>query len=144
MNKTQINKGNRLIAEFMGYKYTDGMKHIEPKRPKVEGIHKNSYYMRKDGASSMLYQLDYHEDWNRLMPVIKKICPPKGKRDVIKNAMITILPIVNGCSIQYNFRLPSESAKDACDRIKVVKEPKLIWAVWKAVVQWIAWYNENK
>jgi hypothetical protein len=71
MNTEDVQEGNKLIAEFMGYKRNDGysgdfarLKHwnIEP-----FGWHDDE-------------QLKYHSSWDWLMPVVKKCCICNNKR----------------------------------------------------------------
>lgn len=58
-----VNEGNRIIAEFMGYTQTE-LSYNEPvfSHPDHSVI-----------TAVPLHLLTYHEDWNLLMPVVEKI-----------------------------------------------------------------------
>lgn len=83
MEYKQIINGNKLIAEFMGYKST-GKETGEPTY-----IHEN---MEK-GTIIWAGQFGYEKDWNLLMKVIDKIEGMKGIRIIME---------LSGCAI-YSF-----------------------------------------
>lgn len=61
-----MNESNKLIAEFMGYKFYNNL----PEQS-------NGYQLPKDKGTAIYLanstsELQYHEDWNWLMPVVHK------------------------------------------------------------------------
>ena len=121
----EILKGNTLISVFMGLQYKDNFKHIEPKNPKVEGIHKNSYYGRKNGSGYMLGGCYYYEEWNWLMPVFNKIIK-LGYPYLISNNTTTI------------YKVWMKEPVAHCHKETTLK------SAWHCVIEFIKWYNENK
>jgi hypothetical protein len=65
MSEEEILEGNKLIAEFMGYKY------INPK----DSCDRWGWYLNGDNSTSINYlkELKYHSSWDCLMPVVEKI-----------------------------------------------------------------------
>lgn len=68
----------------------------------------------------------YDKDWNELMPVVEKIGTKIIKYNLTPNNVI--------------FRVEEDDSYD----IVIKNNGNLIEAAWKAVVQFIQWYNENK
>ena len=137
MKEKEILEGNKLIAEFMGAKPIDNPTGYSSDDDKSWYRYNNLNYSLLDG------DLKFYSSWDWLMPVVQKICPPSGTRDAVKNAMIVFMPYVNGCVIEYNMRQPTKLDKDMCDVIKIKNEATFIQAVWKAIVEFIKWYNEQ-
>lgn len=124
IEEKEIIEDNKLIAEFMEYKF-DGIEFIIPEHTiiipfdcqpkKSTSLHcfTTTIYKPKD--------LKFHSSWDWLIPVIKKI------REII-NVKLNI------------------------DSFEEIKEQKLtlnpydydIEQVYKAVVEFIKWYNQNK
>lgn len=64
MSTEEIIQGNRSIAEFMGYTFTDkGLWYVGGKEWKT--MPNGNHYARPD-------QLQYHISWDWLVPVVKK------------------------------------------------------------------------
>ena len=78
-----IIENNKLIAEFMGYKYFPFNSKLKKKRFKWLGWRKDKLSLPKGctiGKIGERYYLDrrhkdlkFHEDWDWLMPVVEKI-----------------------------------------------------------------------
>jgi len=69
MKKDEISEGNRLIAEFMGGKFTLVKSHtpnVSFKQHPRQGRNHNSTDMHPKFLS-------YHKSWDWLMPVVKKV-----------------------------------------------------------------------
>lgn len=119
MTKEEVQSNNKLIAEFMGAI-------PNPKSPKtgcallVRNNKKPYHYFYAD--------LKYHKSWDWLMPVIEKI-----EHDLPDDSIITIE--YKDCIIPVN-----EGEFD----IQVLGEETKLLAVYKAVIEFIKWYNKNK
>lgn len=121
---------NRVICEFMGWEF----------RPDSDdwfkAYHDGQLMWADDGKfinRIMLEGFNYHEDWNELMPVVEKIedLPTVVRMEnepnqMDKNYSVTVWidpedePIIQVCD---------------CSKIK---------AVYKAVYQFITWFNQQK
>tara|TARA_R110002167_G_C12417721_1_gene628550 strand:+ start:345 stop:656 length:312 start_codon:yes stop_codon:yes gene_type:complete len=62
-------KNNKLIAEFMGYNYDKCIASTEKSTP----LDMQGEYLTPDGDSVSESELEFHESWDWLMPVLKKI-----------------------------------------------------------------------
>jgi hypothetical protein len=80
----------------------------------------------KNCSDSFFISLNYHRDWNQLMPVVEKIGTKIIKYNLTPNNVI--------------FRVEEDDSYD----IVIKNNGNLIEAAWKAVAQFIQWYNENK
>lgn len=132
---------NKLIAEFMGYEFIDG----EFKIPHSDKTRNSDFsewcstYGDIDGMFSVGYllapsNLMYHSDWNWLMEVVEKI-----ESIVLEEVNDTSFNVTIGatryCVIQDNNG----------GMLEVIGEGKTkIESTYKAVVQFIKWYNEQK
>jgi len=63
-------EGNKLIAEFMEEEDISAIFQTEPFVTEVRISHKSINELEKQGAEVRLY---YHDNWNKLMPVVEKI-----------------------------------------------------------------------
>lgn len=122
MTKQEITEGNKLIAEFMGFtKPTNGRLEIIKVPIELELKYRAIHIAIKD--------LKYHSSWDWLMPVVEKI-----ESELYNDLKFCVNMAFKECVIAevdddfYVFYQESES------KIK---------AVWKAVVQFIDWYNIN-
>lgn len=115
MTPEEIVESNKLIAEFMA-------------------LQKNAteYYITAKGAVA-LGELEYHSSWNDLMPVVEKIEALKFEDDLSFAVEIHR----NGCRITRSWT--------------TVDKPDFGWhqtgakmhSTWKAVVEFIKWYNSD-
>jgi hypothetical protein len=123
-----IVENNKLIAEFMGGKY---------KNTSIMYLDKNEIWLPNEGICR--YDtlelgkgklLHYNDAWNWLIPVVEKIenLPYISQFDITKTR------------VYIAFKLKY-------DRDSIIQEyqgkPK-IEAAYKAVVEFIKWYNQNK
>jgi hypothetical protein len=116
---------NMLIAEFMGNKM-NGVFYIsgyDANFPTQRLVHPND--------------LEYHESWDWLMPVVEKIRLLGNTVDISTNYFSKKYPINNGCRINENTQIP---------KLFIFKENKdiLINCVYEAIIEFIKRYNENK
>ena len=119
MKQEEITEGNKLIAEFMGFKI------IEGKKGMIQGLKQWRATDIKNPIFDLLEANDensiwFHKNWRWLMPVVEKI-EKKTKVMVIHKercALVSELPYSHG---------------------KTTLE-----AVWKMVVEAIKWLNKNK
>jgi len=107
-------ENNRLIAEFMGAKET-----------KVEGL-QNPMYYPINGKSEYSHKLKYHSDWNWIMGVV----------DMVE-------------SLGYDFNILTPTVIEIWSGegehlIAVNGAGNKIDATYKAIIEFIKWYNENK
>lgn len=161
MKQEEINKGNILIAEFMGrtfqaYKdnssfekkfktYADCEKWIT--KNKLEGYIPELWY--KQGCG------EYNSSWDWLMPVIEKIVRqlPKGEKEnnYIQSSVKIEASMNSGYPYNFmtNCKIGDLINKEAVFYISKGtgadgKDGSLINAVWSAVVQYIKWHNEKE
>lgn len=125
MSKDSTIAGNKIIAEFDGYKEVDG-----------------KFWRNK--AWTGIEGLKYHSDWNRLMPVVEKIAE-YGKWELQPGfATLTLYPelgIGNKKSIHDKKRFSTSEM----DWEREDGEP-VGWAflTFSVVVQFITWYNKKQ
>lgn len=126
MTEKETLQGNKLIAEFLGFK-----RDISCKDFAIPYWYKKT----KDGKCFFGYdsQLKYHESWNWLMPVVEKI----NLLAIDNYGEMNVIIAANECVIGEDYSNPI---------IKVVRDfdNPLIDMVYKACIQFIQWYNENK
>lgn len=125
----EIIDGNKLIAEFMGMK-----EKLDFQLPKTD---EGGYYpINKKGEYDLTEyftpysHLDYHSSWDWLMPVVEKIetlTAFDGRGEV--NYIV---------SIEANQCIISQGGEG---EIEYEQSEAKIGATWKAVVQFINWYN---
>lgn len=117
--KTTWIDGNRLIGEFVGGKYHDlGYEYSEGFRDIIVwGDHKPPpvIFQTKQSRSNRLFELRFHLDWNWLMPVVHKILE-ETPHNVQAFSGNDIFEIGLGSSIE---------------------------TIFKSVVEYIMWYNNN-
>lgn len=118
MNQKEILEGNKLIAEFMGFKRKEDLQGFATfKNWTIEPFG----YFNDEG-------LKYHSYWDWLMPVVEKV------RD--SNCMI---------SIRFNRQLNTANTTIACFENKWHKDISIsgvgIESTYKAVVGFIEWHN---
>jgi hypothetical protein len=87
---------------------------------------------------------EYHTSWDWLMPVIEKIETPqfdeKGQFIFRSNADVGIH--YKACVVEY---VPDEESGDTTEEVKIQTQSETkLEAVYKAVYQFIQWYNQNK
>lgn len=114
-----IQEGNRVIAEFMGWKF-------------VEADNKYAAHFKKHGGDFVYAnRLEYHTSWDWLMPVVEKI-ESIGKTCVsITHRSCEITPIIY--SVKKDRMVWHQT-------IFVMHENKIA-STYAAVLQFITWYN---
>ncbi len=115
-----IEQNNRMIAEFMGGKYTYGNTNVP--------LSVNLIYIPKRG-SNMFAQLEYNSSWDWLMPVVEKI-------------------ELLGYSVEKNFQRIDNDWQTLITKGNDILfqdfAEKSIDAMYCTLVQFIEWYNEQK
>lgn len=130
MDEKEIEKGNVLIAEFMGAIVVAPIGHTGRDicfQVQIEGQY---VYQRS--------LLKYHTSWDWLMPVVEKINDiqaPDGKK-----FRTMIMPTQCDISI-YAHAGMSIPMRD--DRFFVGGKERMIDAAYEAVIKFITWYNTN-
>lgn len=123
MKKQEVIDNNRLIAEFMGAKYSHEVDF---------NLKKTEMWMPFEGIV-YIELLRYHSSFNWLMPVIEKI-------ESIKTVDID--------SQQFEVIIYSSftviSNHEGIEVINCSEYPSRIDNTYKAVVQFIKWYNQQK
>jgi hypothetical protein len=121
MTDEEILEGNKLIAEFIGWKeYQDSL-----------NSNKGRIVMEFPGKKSVfLDMMKYHSSWDWLMPVVEKI---------EKNGAIVEM----WGSLGWNCRIwVMENGEKKVNLLDGDKET-LIEAAFPVVVEFIKWYNQN-
>ena len=108
---------NELIAGFMGFDIEDHTTFVKSsiKDPIIRTL-----------VSKHISELQYHESWDWLMPVVEKIEAIEGIRFIIEKNRVLI------CSYGPEYFWNSGTTYDS-----------KITTTYNAVVEFIKWYNEN-
>ena len=116
MQEQEIIEGNKLIVEFIGYKF-------------IEDGHQ--YWRLSDKHLLLENELKYHSSWDWLMPVVLKI-------NTMDNFDYSVKIFTMDCQIE-------NSKGEIIVRCECKYNPdELINSVWEAVVEFIKWYNSWK
>jgi len=108
-------ENNKLIAEFMGIEFEKGKYSHES----------SEYYFVAD-------ELEYDFNWNWLMPVVEKIAKDYHKTEIVSDEE------TDHCRITvYNEEGERDNEIFECGL-------STLEATYKAVVEFIKWYNQNK
>ena len=132
MSEQEILEGNKLIAQFMGYKYIP-FDETKPKNSPVgwwkdnrvgiiNKIEKN-YLCRKHT------DLNYYSSWNWLMPVVEKIDDMKDVRVNDITIGVTSTIIYARSKTNSFFKQQNHSGETRIER------------TYNAVIEFIKWYN---
>lgn len=124
MSQEEIIKGNILISEFMGPHYESTFR----------GKGRMRLYVGKrpnERANHEAHELEFHESWDWLMPVVEKIESLTSHGD--------FKYIV---SIQGGYCCVSEDGDGEMIHTQDWESPK-IQVVWETVVKFITWHNSN-
>jgi len=124
MENDEIIEGNKLIAEFMGGKF----------RKSKDKNTLNKYFDLKDkGYFYYENEIRYHTSWDWIMPVVDKI-EQKGCIVEISYSLVCMCRIcVIGQKHENTFNIINDNNGGL--------EP--IIAIYKSVVEFIKWYNQN-
>lgn len=122
MSKQEILEGNKIIAKFMQYndidchecKHSDVCNHLQCGLSTQEKIE----------------QFKFHSSYDWIMPVVEKIEQLLFPNDVFYN-----IHILGGCCVCI--------ISSDMDELGQYSEPTKILTVFKAVVEFIKWYNEQ-
>jgi len=126
MENKEIIEGNKLIAEFMGGKYRKGNK--------KQSIEERYFGLIEKGYYHWVSELRYHKSWDWIMPVVEKI----EKLGCIVEISYSLVCMCRICVIGKKYEKAFNITNDNNGGL----EP--IIAVYKSVVEFIKWYNENK
>lgn len=125
MTNKEILEGDKLIAQFMGVKNV--VEFTIKKNPEfielVIAEDEDGYIDYVEGINYILY----HSDWDQLMSVVEKI----EKKSDTSLECLTLDEIVS-----YQFQI---YLSNTCVRGK-----SKIEVIYKAVIEFIKWYNQNK
>lgn len=114
MSSSEILEGNRLIAGF-------------------NGMYCLNEYARHKGGTVMFYQdMRYHSSWEWIMPVVEKI---ESIKDPNECERFYVSIVGERCIIRDSLK----SLDIVCDNECITK----IGAVFKSVVEFIKWYNQQ-
>jgi len=124
MSEEEILEGNKLIAEFMGYKY------INPK----DSCDKWGWYLNEDDSISELYlkELKYHSSWSWLMSVVEKISNDPNVLDVGITFNL-------GCDIYFK-----DLEIDEVPNCWTEFEETMIGCVYQSCIKFIKWQRKRK
>jgi len=139
MTKKEILEGNKLIAEFMGYKFMDyrnciyfGPEYVVDEIKCNSPTNDDNYAHICSGNRCKNYRnLLYNSSWDKLMPVVEKIESTNRKVEISE------------CTC---FIYPNETLEnyDEYNYEITTIYPTKIKAVYNAVVKFIKWYNQSK
>jgi len=113
-------ENNKLIAEFMGHKDI------------LNGIYDIPVPEHLNGIGYIIEKMEYHTSWDWLMPVVDKIEITSVDGEDNSDEFFNVVIEVFECNI-------NGSGRTVCG----VGQNK-IEATYKAVVEFIKWYNKNK
>jgi hypothetical protein len=136
MKYDEILEGNKLIAEFLGFKVEnieDNIFHVSLgtwtiyERFKTDNENPYQYFLNLKTNIKNSTHFKFYSSWDWLMPVVEKI-------ESIDKYVFDIY--LNKCEIQYgnNFTI-EEVSFSGLNKIE---------AVYKAVVAFIKWFNQQK
>jgi len=140
LTQQEIEEGNKLIAEFEGMVYTND----DPK------AYPQGYMFSKELGAITVSDLQYHESWDWLMPVVEKIGDITIPAGLVSEPWPTDVHygINKTCtmfSIGDNSLFISDSGiqKNGVENIKEWKNTKetTLTRTWLAVVAFIKWHN---
>jgi hypothetical protein len=118
---------NELIAEFRGL-------------PRTGEPDSKSFVTRK--GNTHLNSLEYHTSWDWLMPVVEKIQDVEIVKNRVKRTAANVQIFYKACFIEYS---PDEESGDDNGEFKIqTKGDTKLEAVYKAVVEFIKWYNSQE
>lgn len=136
ISANDIMNGNRLIAEFWGYKL----------QPADTGVaywfrgYKEHYYIENHNHPTygnkthriLLSEIRFHKDWGWLMPVVEKI------ENIRDNGWRKYLVMIGDdwCAI--------ETKSTPSERISTAFLSDKLLSTWAAVVEFVKWYNLEK
>ncbi len=127
-----IEQGNKLIAEFMGFVRKAGaLEHYSV--PKGQDLHYKAFTLD-------LKKMTYHTSWDWLMPVVEKIQSLDYFVSILGDGKLPNtkeLP-VNYCNI-FKSGFTTEILIDG----GLIPSKSKIESVWKSIVQFIQWYNQD-
>lgn len=127
MSEQEIIEKNKIIAEFMGVKFNplDNFYYYGELMHTIPLLEPNVWRLSSD-------QLKYHSSWDWLMPVVEKIESLEHITD-------------EGNWGPYHFNLYRTSTSFGYGRFKIIATEQQgstkLEAAYKAVVQFIKWYN---
>lgn len=120
-----IIEGNKMIAEFMGFKRIES--------PKVKEVYMRAKHWIIEGHGYFDdEELKYHTSWDWLMPCVEKIETIDQEKEDDGYSVLIQGVLCQISDMNMMGTLISEGFKD-----------KKIDAVWQAVIQFITWYNQN-
>jgi hypothetical protein len=124
------NEGNKLIVEFMGWTIEPGMEKL------TDPFYNQPYKAGYIPNMVLLSNLPYRTSWNWLMPVVEKIEEPGNFPDGSIKEGASVYINYKNCRIEYSDddRMYDKSPKGERGETKIE-------SVWKAVIQFIKWYN---
>ena len=125
MTEADIIKGNKLIAEFIGFK------RLNPDN----SFRLHQWWDINTGKKQHIFKgcdhsLEFHTSWDWLMPVIQKI---------EKTGEFSVTIFKGCCDIHYS------SSLDKYDFEPIEKgggQPKIL-STYQAIIEFINWYNKN-
>lgn len=137
VTKKQINE---LIAEFMGYKFTEDGYYLLPiALPQFRNSNHGEWCSQHEVSFAERYweiiedALDYNTSWDWLMPVVEKI---ERLEHINREGRYN----VNSINFEENYTC---IVTDKGDSIIQAEGETNIKATYKAVVEFIKWYNEQ-
>lgn len=148
MTQEQIIEGNKAIAEFMGYIYhphpdrfaLPGWK-VPNDKPFIEKLMRIGTIGKRPYLCRTSKEIQFHTSWDWLMPVVEKINKDGSfKVRILFNANGT--NGIYGCYIDKVEWVNNYLQDERISGYSNIENP--IESVYKAIIKFINWYNEQK
>lgn len=121
MNESEIIESNKLIAKFMNYDYLDDFNYPE----------NNETGWYNDNGEYICRELKFHSSWDQLIPVVEKIEKIDGYYVQIEETSCYVYDV-------------NTFDDEQCDSIISIDAETKKMAVYRAVVEFIKFYNKQK
>jgi hypothetical protein len=138
---------NELISDFIGIKevtqYFDsyGIKTPIYWTQTIDGRYRTRTYDLPDlSIKEFVSESKYSTSWDWLMPVVEQLSEPVVKNGILIRSAVDIRIYYKACDIKFE---PDEDFEDLEDAHFHTQGETKLEAVYKAVVEFIKWYNQQ-
>ena len=125
-----IIENNKLIAEFLNWEFDDLSETFET--PFLKLVDPHAFGDEQFSCKLQDFELEFHSDWNWLMRLVEKI---ENLQDENNCAIYNVQ--TEQCFVEIIINHTSETIVEVDSNSK-------IQTVYRACVEFIKWYNENK
>ena len=141
-----ITENNKIIAEFLDWEFDDLSETFET--PFLKLVEPQAFGDEQFSCKLQDFELDFHTDWNWLMPVVEKIESLNlgnttiktvfSEEDLYINSNVSFLIMYKECYVNFFGEM-----KVYENWISVTECNSKIEAVYNACVEFIKWYNKQ-